>query len=88
MVNIFRKVSIKKGNNRILKILHINVRLFEGGASRIALDLHKNSNQFDFQSTFAYGYGKGGKPSIVENEANDIFCLTKRLKPLSRKHIE
>lgn len=64
----------------MLKILHINVRLFEGGASRIALDLHKNSNQFDFQSTFAYGYGKGGKPSIVEDEANDIFCLTKRLR--------
>lgn len=40
-----------------MKILHINVRLTEGGAAKVALDIHKNA---PVESLFAYGYSQGG----------------------------
>jgi len=47
-----------------MRILHVNVRLQEGGAARIALDLHRRLLDAKIESQFAYGWGeKGGKSS-------------------------
>ena len=47
-----------------MKVLQINVRLQEGGAANVALDLHKNLLKEGVESQFAYGWGeKGGKSS-------------------------
>ena len=43
-----------------MKILQFNVRLAEGGAAGVALDLQKG-----LSSRFVYGYGKGGKKAPV-----------------------
>ena len=44
-----------------MNILQFNVRLAEGGAAGVALDLHQRALQHGFSSRFIYGYGKGGK---------------------------
>jgi putative colanic acid biosynthesis glycosyltransferase len=44
-----------------MKILQFNVRLAEGGAAGVALDLHLRSLEKGLSSRFVYGYGKGGK---------------------------
>lgn len=45
-------------------MLQVNVRLQEGGAARIALDLHRQLLNAGVESQFAYGWGeKGGKSS-------------------------
>lgn len=41
-----------------MRVLHISVRLNEGGAARIALDLHSRSLDKKIDSYFCYGYGK------------------------------
>ena len=44
-----------------MKILQFNVRLAEGGAAGVALDLHLRALEKGLSSRFVYGYGKGGK---------------------------
>lgn len=44
-----------------MNILQFNVRLAEGGAAGVALDLHLRALQKGLTSHFVYGYGKGGK---------------------------
>ncbi|EJI21085.1 putative glycosyl transferase [Salmonella enterica subsp. enterica serovar Choleraesuis str. 0006] len=44
-----------------MNILQFNVRLAEGGAAGVALDLHLRALQKGLTSRFVYGYGKGGK---------------------------
>lgn len=48
-----------------MNILQFNVRLAEGGAAGVALDLHQRALQKGLQSRFVYGYGKGGKKASV-----------------------
>lgn len=48
-----------------MKILQFNVRLAEGGAAGVALDLHLRSLEKGLSSRFVYGYGKGGKKASV-----------------------
>ncbi len=48
-----------------MNILQFNVRLAEGGAAGVALDLHQRALQKGLQSRFIYGYGKGGKKASV-----------------------
>ncbi|MBE8111912.1 colanic acid biosynthesis glycosyltransferase WcaC, partial [Escherichia coli] len=43
-----------------MNILQFNVRLAEGGAAGVALDLHQRALQQGLASHFVYGYGKGG----------------------------
>ncbi len=51
-----------------MKVLHVNVRLQEGGAARIALDLHRQLIASGVESRFAYGWGeKGGQSSFEVN---------------------
>jgi putative colanic acid biosynthesis glycosyltransferase len=44
-------------------IFQLNVRLAEGGAAGVALDLHRRSIAKGISSTFIYGYGKKGLKS-------------------------
>lgn len=63
-----------------MKILHINVRLQEGGAARIALDLHRKLQDIGFESRFAYGWGEKGGPSSAENLYEGCFQVGQRLQ--------
>ena len=57
-----------------MNILQFNVRLAEGGAAGVALDLHQRALQQGLASHFVYGYGKGGKESVShQNLCSVIF---------------
>lgn len=56
-----------------MKVLQVNVRLQEGGAARIALDLHRQLLIAGVESRFAYGWGeRGGKSSAEANVPNSF----------------
>ena len=56
-----------------MKVLQINVRLKEGGAARVALDLHMRGLESGLESCFAYGYSfKAGK-SEYEGVIPNVF---------------
>lgn len=44
-----------------MRVLHLNVRLNEGGAARVALDLHMRLLDKGIESQLFYGYGPGAK---------------------------
>ena len=58
-----------------MKILHINVRLEEGGAARVALDLHRILIDTGIDSTFAYGWGPRGRKSQLERNVPSSFRI-------------
>jgi putative colanic acid biosynthesis glycosyltransferase len=47
-------------------ILHLNVRLTEGGAAGVARTLAAETQARGIPVTFAYGYGRGGHDSVVD----------------------
>lgn len=55
-----------------MRIIQFNVRLAEGGAASIALDLHQRAIAENYNSLFVYGYGKGGRRS----ESHDKISST------------
>ena len=64
-----------------MKILQFNVRLAEGGAAGVALDLHLRSLEKGLSSRFVYGYGKGGKKSASHAKYPQVIKYTPRLTP-------
>lgn len=48
-----------------MKIVHVNIRLSEGGAARIAATLHFEALRRGHDVKFIYGYGKGGHASTA-----------------------
>lgn len=62
-----------------MKILQFNVRLAEGGAAGVALDLHLRSLEKGLSSRFVYGYGKGGKKSASHAKYPQVIKYTPRL---------
>lgn len=62
-----------------MKILQFNVRLAEGGAAGVALDLHLRSLEKGLSSRFVYGYGKGGKKSASHANYPHVIKHTPRL---------
>ncbi len=62
-----------------MNILQFNVRLAEGGAAGVALDLHQRALQKGLQSRFIYGYGKGGKKSVSHDSYPQVHKQTPRL---------
>ncbi|POT59607.1 colanic acid biosynthesis glycosyltransferase WcaC [Citrobacter amalonaticus] len=62
-----------------MNILQFNVRLAEGGAAGVALDLHQRALQKGLNSQFVYGYGKGGKKSESHNHYPHVIRQTPRL---------
>ncbi len=55
-----------------MNILQFNVRLAEGGAAGVALDLHQRALQKGMRSRFIYGYGKGGKKSVSHDNFPEV----------------
>ena len=62
-----------------MNILQFNVRLAEGGAAGVALDLHLRALDKGLSSRFVYGYGKGGKRSISHDNYPHVIKHTPRL---------
>ena len=66
-----------------MNILQFNVRLAEGGAAGVALDLHQRALQQGMRSRFVYGYGKGGKKSVSHNDYPNVIKQTPRLTSMA-----
>lgn len=62
-----------------MNILQFNVRLAEGGAAGVALDLHQRALNHGMHSRFIYGYGKGGKKSVSHQQFRQVEKHTPRL---------
>ena len=62
-----------------MNIVQFNVRLAEGGAAGVALDLHQRALQQGMASRFVYGYGKSGKKSVSHQEFPEVEKHTPRL---------
>ncbi len=62
-----------------MNIVQFNVRLAEGGAAGVALDLHQRALQQGLASRFVYGYGKGGKKSVSHQQYAQVEKHTPRL---------
>ncbi|WP_312972217.1 colanic acid biosynthesis glycosyltransferase WcaC [Atlantibacter sp.] len=62
-----------------MNIVQFNVRLAEGGAAGVALDLHQRALQQGLASRFVYGYGKGGKKSVSHQQFAQVEKHTPRL---------
>jgi putative colanic acid biosynthesis glycosyltransferase len=62
-----------------MNIMQFNVRLAEGGAAGVALDLHQRARLAGLSSRFIYGYGKGGKKSPSHDLYQDVEKHTPRL---------
>lgn len=66
-----------------MNILQFNVRLAEGGAAGVALDLHQRALRQGMNSTFIYGYGKGGKKSVSHDRYPQVVKQTARLTSMA-----
>ena len=66
-----------------MNILQFNVRLAEGGAAGVALDLHQRALQQGMQSRFIYGYGKGGRKSVSHDRYPEVVKQTPRLTSIA-----
>lgn len=66
-----------------MNILQFNVRLAEGGAAGVALDLHQRALQQGMRSRFVYGYGKGGKKSVSHDSFPEVIKHTPRLTSIA-----
>ena len=54
-----------------IKILHLNIRASQGGAGRMALDLHRRLRTSQVDSKLIYGYGSGitEDPSVANDQS-------------------
>ena len=66
-----------------MNILQFNVRLAEGGAAGVALDLHQRALQHGLASHFVYGYGKGGKESVSHQNYPQVIKHTPRMTAMA-----
>lgn len=66
-----------------MNILQFNVRLAEGGAAGVALDLHQRALQKGLTSRFVYGYGKSGKKSVNHHHYPHVIKHTPRLTSIA-----
>ncbi|WP_202304606.1 glycosyltransferase [Dryocola clanedunensis] len=66
-----------------MNIMQFNVRLAEGGAAGVALDLHQRARLAGMSSRFIYGYGKGGKKSASHDKYQAVEKHTPRLTSIA-----
>jgi putative colanic acid biosynthesis glycosyltransferase len=66
-----------------VKVLQVNVRLHEGGAARVALDLHRQLLSSGIKSRFAYGWGEKGGKSSIEARVPYSFQVGRQLQVAS-----
>lgn len=64
-------------------VAQLNVRLAEGGAASIALDIHRRQILSDLHSLYFYGYGKNGKISLSHHKYSEVYKTTSRFTALS-----
>lgn len=70
----------KQSNSPPMKVLHINVRLQEGGAARVAFDLHRKLLGEGIGSRLAYGWGNKGGASLAEPEVRGCFQAGRKIQ--------
>jgi putative colanic acid biosynthesis glycosyltransferase len=63
--------------------LQLHVRLAEGGAAGVALDLHQRALQKGLHSQFVYGYGKGGRKSVSHDNYPQVIKQTARVTSMA-----
>jgi putative colanic acid biosynthesis glycosyltransferase len=63
-----------------MRVLHINVRLQEGGAARVALSLHLGLLDHGFESAITYGWGAKGGRSLDESHIPGATRIGSRLQ--------
>ena len=51
-----------------MKVVHFNIRLSEGGAARVGVELHMSLLDKGIDSVYAYGYSKHGGVSQFHDE--------------------
>lgn len=66
------------------KVLQVNIRLSEGGAAGVARTLADELQRQGIESPFAYGYGKGGGDSPLEDEYSGIRVTPRHIAALNR----
>jgi putative colanic acid biosynthesis glycosyltransferase len=66
-----------------MNIMQFNVRLAEGGAAGVALDLHQRAGEAGLSSRFIYGYGKGGRKSASHDKFANVEKHTPRLTSIA-----
>ncbi len=66
-----------------MNIMQFNVRLAEGGAAGVALDLHQRAREAGLSSRFIYGYGKGGRKSASHDKFANVEKHTPRLTSIA-----
>lgn len=60
-------------------VAQFNVRLAEGGAASIALDIHRRRILSNLNSVYFYGYGKNGKVSESHYKYHNVQKITNQL---------
>jgi putative colanic acid biosynthesis glycosyltransferase len=63
-----------------MQVVHVNVRLEEGGAAKVALDLHLRGLRDGINSLLFYGYGKGAAGSEGEVNYDGVARLSSRIR--------
>lgn len=66
-----------------MNVVQVNVRLNEGGAASIALDLHRRLLHSGINSIYFYGYGLKAKPSADEGRYPQVRRLGGTLQVMS-----
>lgn len=61
-----------------MNIVQISTRVSEGGAARIARNLHELALNENWNSIYLYGYSRGGKHSPLENVVPRIRMISSR----------
>ena len=66
-----------------MNILHVNIRLAEGGAGGVAFALHQRLLADGYSSHFAYGYASGIKESPASSGAQNTHIIGTKLSVLA-----
>lgn len=66
-----------------MRVLHVNVRLLEGGAAGVARDIHLGLSDDGVESKFAYGWGERGGKSSAEFYIPESFQVGVRAQVAS-----
>jgi putative colanic acid biosynthesis glycosyltransferase len=63
-----------------MRVLHLNIRLSEGGAARVGVEIHKRLLARGIPSRYGYGYGKRGLDSAAQSDIPEVFRVTGRIE--------
>lgn len=66
-----------------MRVLHLNIRLSEGGAARVGVEIHKRLLKNGVCSRYGYGYGRRGLNSPEHDSIQNAFRITGRYTVLA-----